>query len=150
MATKLQFESQIALYASAGYDGTSFDDTTFNLALVPAPGIGMAEAERAMDAVLADVMKNGIDAEQFDRIKTQIHADNIYAEDSVMGLARRYGEALTTGLKIEDVQAWPAVLDAVTVEDVKAAAIDVLDKRRSVTGWMMPETASDDTTELMQ
>jgi zinc protease len=150
MATKLQFESRIALYASAGYDGTSFDDTTFNLALVPAPGVGMAEAERAMDAVLADVIKNGIDAEQFDRIKTQIHADNIYAEDSVMGLARRYGEALTTGLTIEDVQAWPAVLDAVTVEDVKAAALDVLDKRRSVTGWMMPETASDDTTELMQ
>ncbi len=150
MATKLQFDTQIALYTSAGYDGTSLDDTTFNLALVPAPGVGMAEAERAMDAVLADVIENGIDATQFDRIKTQIHAENIYAQDSVMGLARRYGEALTTGLTLQDVRDWPAVLDAVTVEDVKTAAAEVLDKRRSVTGWMMPETARDDTTELMQ
>jgi zinc protease len=150
MAKKLQFDSQIALYASAGYDGTSYDDTTFNLALVPAPGVGMPEAEKAMDAVLADVIENGIDAEQFERIKTQIRADNIYAEDSVMGLARRYGEALTTGLTIRDVQDWPAALDAVTVEDVKTAAADVLDRRRAVTGWMMPETATDDTTELMQ
>ncbi len=150
MAKKLQFDSQIALYASAGYDGTSYDDTTFNLALVPAPGVGMAEAEKAMDAVLADVIENGIDAEQFERIKTQIRADNIYAEDNVMGLARRYGEALTTGLTIRDVQDWPAALDAVTVEDVKTAAADVLDRRRAVTGWMMPETATDDTTELMQ
>ncbi len=150
LAKKLQFDSQIALYASAGYDGTSYDDTTFNLALVPAPGVSMAEAEKAMDAVLADVVANGVDAAQFERIKTQIRADEIYAKDSVMGLARRYGAALTTGLTIRDVEDWPKVLDAVTVEDVKRAAADVLDRRRSVTGWMMPGTATDDTTELLQ
>ena len=110
----------------------------------------MAEAEKAMDGVLDDVAQNGIDAEQFARIKTQIRADNIYAEDSVMGLAKRYGEALTTGLTIKDVQDWPAVLDAVTVDEVQQAARDVLDRRHAVTGWMLPESAGDDTTELMQ
>jgi zinc protease len=150
MAKALQFDSKIALYTSAGYDGTSYDDTTFNLALVPAPGVSMADAEKAMDGVLADVIKNGVDAEQFERIKTQIRADNIYAEDSVMGLAQRYGEALTTGLTIKDVEEWPAALDAVTVEDVKSVAAEVLDKRSAVTGWMMPESAGDDTTELLQ
>jgi zinc protease len=150
MAKALQFDSKIALYTSAGYDGTSYDDTTFNLALVPAPGVSMADAEKAMDGVLADVIKNGVDAEQFERIKTQIRADNIYAEDSVMGLAQRYGEALTTGLTIKDVEEWHAALDAVTVEDVKSVAAEVLDKRSAVTGWMMPESAGDDTTELLQ
>lgn len=150
LAKKLQFDSQIALYTSAGYDGTSYDDTTFNLALVPAPGVSMAEAEKAMDAVLADVVTNGVDAVQFERIKTQIRADDIYAKDSVMGLAQRYGEALTTGLTIRDVEDWPKVLAAVTVEDVKSAAAEVLDRRHSVTGWMMPDTATDDTTELLQ
>ena len=150
MAKRLQFDSQIALYTAAGYDGLSYDDTTFSLVVVPAPGVGMAEAEKAMDAVLDDVAQNGIDAEQFARIKTQIRADNIYAEDSVMGLAKRYGEALTTGLTIKDVQDWPAVLDAVTVDEVRQAARDVLDRRHAVTGWMLPESAGDDTTELMQ
>lgn len=150
LAQKLQFDSQIALYTSAGYDGTSYDDTTFNLALVPAPGVSLAEAEKAMDAVLADVVTNGVDAAQFGRIKTQIRADDIYSKDSVMGLAQRYGAALTSGLTIRDVEDWPKVLDAVTIEDVKRAAADVLDRRRSVTGWMMPDTATDDTTELLQ
>lgn len=150
LAKRLQFDSKIALYTAAGYDGLSYDDTTFSLVVVPAPGIGMAEAEKAMDGVLDDVAQNGIDAEQFARIKTQIRADNIYAEDSVMGLAKRYGEALTTGLTIKDLQDWPAVLDAVTVDEVQQAARDVLDRRHAVTGWMMPESAGDDTTELMQ
>lgn len=150
LANTLQFDQKIALYAYAGYDGTSYDDTTFDLAVAPTPGVSLADAEKAMDAVLADVMKNGIPAEQFARIKTQIKAENIYAEDSVASLARRYGEALTTGLTIADVQEWPAVLDAVTQEDVLAAAAEVLDSRRAVTGWMMPEGATDNTTELMQ
>lgn len=65
-------------------------------------------------------------------------------------LAYRYGEALTTGLTIQDVEDWPKVLDAVTQKDVLAAAAEVLDRRRAVTGWMMPEGATDDSTELMQ
>ncbi len=150
LAERLQYDRKIALYTSAGYDGTSHDDTTFNLAVVPAPGVSMSEAETAMDSVLAEVVKNGIDSARFDRIKTQIRADNIYAEDSVMGLAYRYGEALTTGLTLQDVKNWPDALDAVTQDDVKLAATELLDPRRSVTGWMMPETAADDTTELMQ
>ena len=150
LAKKLQFDSQVALYTAAGYDSTSYDATTFNLTIVPVPGVTLAKAETAMDAVLADVVANGIDAEQLDRIKIQIRADNIYAEDSMMDLARRYGEALTTGLTLRDVQEWPAVLDAVSAEEVKAAAAEVLDRRRSVTGWLMPETAQDDTSELLQ
>lgn len=149
LARELQFEKQIALHVMAGYDGTSLDDTTFDLAVVPAPGVAMAEAERALDAVLADVIENGVEPVQFERIKTQIRADNIYAEDSVMGLARRYGEALMTGLTLQDVEDWPATLDAVTADEVKAAAA-LLDRRRAVTGWMMPEGAADDATELMQ
>ena len=70
----------------------------------------------------------------------------IYAEDDIDGLARRYGEALTTGLTVEDVEAWPDILAAVTEEDVMAAARQVFDRRRAVTGWLMREG----TDEVMQ
>ena len=52
-------------------------------------------------------------------------------------LAEDYGAALTTGLSIEDVQAWPDVLQAVTEDDVIKAARAVLDRRHAVTGWAM-------------
>jgi len=56
-------------------------------------------------------------------------------------LARRYGAALAIGLTVEDVANWPKELDAVTADDVMAAAHEVLDLRNSVTGWLMKEDA---------
>ncbi len=149
LARALQFDKPVALYTSAYYDGTSYDDTTFNLAVVPAEGVSLAEAEAALDAVLADFLAKGPDPKQFARIQTQIEAAQIYGKDDVEGLARKYGEGLASGLTIRDVQDWPAVLQSVTPEDVVAAAREVLDRKRAVTGWMT-RTAEGETTELMQ
>lgn len=140
LAQALQFGADpIAVYTSAFYDGTSVDDGSFGLIVVPMPGKSLAEAEAALDKVLADFLETGVNAEDFQRIKTQIRADQIYARDNIDGLARRYGEALTVGLTLDDIRDWPSVLDAVTEEDVLVAARDILDRRRSVTGWLMPE-----------
>ena len=139
LARKLQFEQQKAVFASAGYSGTSLDDSSFSLVVVPVPGVSLAEAEAAMDAVLEDFLRDGIDPEAFERLRTQLRASEIYARDNTQGLARRYGEALTSGLTVADVQAWPQILQSVTPEDVMAAARDVLDRRRAVTGWLVRE-----------
>lgn len=139
MGRKLQFDSQTALYTSAFYDGVSLDDTTFGLVVVPAEGLGLAEAEAEMDEVLDEFLASGVDPAQFERIKTRIRAAEIYARDNVDGLARRYGAALTSGLTVADVREWPAILASVTEEEVMAAARDVLDRRRAVTGWLMRE-----------
>ena len=138
-AQGLQFgESPVAVFSSAYYDGTGLDDGTFGVFVVPMPGVDLAQAEAAMDKVIADFIETGPDPDDFARIKTQIRAEQIYARDNVDGLARRYGEALAVGLTVQDVQDWPAILDAVTPEDVQQAAREVLDRRRAVTGWLMP------------
>lgn len=139
LVEKLQFETQKAVYAAAFYSGTSLDDTTFSLIAVPSQGVALQEVEDAMDKVLKDFMAEGIDPEQLARIKTQIRASEIYARDDVEGLANRYGRALTQGLTVQDVQNWPDILQAVTADDIMAVARDVLDRRQSVTGWVMAE-----------
>jgi zinc protease len=107
---------------------------------VPVPGVTLDEAEAAMDATIAQFLKDGVDQAAFDRIKTQIRAAQIYAKDNVDGLARKYGEALAIGLTVEDIQSWPDVLQAVTPEDVMAAAAEVLDRRNAVTGWHLEKS----------
>jgi zinc protease len=102
----------------------------------------LQQAEDAMDAVLADFVKTGVDEAQLARIKMQVKAAEIYDRDNVERLANRYGRALTQGLTIADVQDWPQVLQAVTADDVMAAARAVLDRRQSVTGWLMSEEAT--------
>lgn len=133
---KLQFDTQVATFTSAWYSGVSLDDTTFRMVIVPVEGVSLEEGEAALDAALAEFLETGVDAEQLERIKLQLRAAEIYAQDNVDGIANRYGRALTSGLTVEDVQAWPDILDAVTAEDIMAAAT-LLRREASVTGWLM-------------
>lgn len=139
MAEALQFDSQIATFTGAFYNGMSLDSTTFDLVVVPAENVSLEEAEAAMDRVLTGFLAKGVDAEQLDRIKMQLRAALVYARDNVESIANRYGRALTQGLTVQDVQEWPAILQAVTADDVMAAARMVLDRRQAVTGWLMAE-----------
>lgn len=139
LGTKLQFEEQKALYTSAFYGGMSLDDTGFGLVIVPARGVSLQEAEDAMDAVVAQFIEDGPDQETFDRIKMQLRASRIYAQDNVESIGQTYGRALTQGLTIKDVQDWPDILQAVTPEDVIEAAKMIFDPNKSVTGWMMTQ-----------
>jgi zinc protease len=138
----LQFDSHVAVYSSAYYNDVSVDPDTFAFALVPAEGVSLGDAEAAMDKVIDQFLKDGPKPEDFARIKTQIRASEIYARDSAGGQARTYGAALATGLTVQDVQGWPATLQAVTPEDVMAAARKVLNRNNAVTGWLTtPEAA---------
>lgn len=143
LAEKLQFDSQVAVYSSAFYSPLSVDDSTFGLVVVPAAGVSLQEAEDALDAALDGFMADGVDMELFETLKMQTRAASIYDRDDIQGLARRYGAALASGLSVEDVQAWPDVLQAVTPEDVMAAAAEVFDRRRAVTGWLMRDDAQE-------
>ncbi|MCU4651548.1 insulinase family protein [Roseibacterium sp. SDUM158016] len=159
LARRLQVEEERALYAAAFYDSTSYDPSSFNLVNVPVPGISLEEAEADLDRILAAFLEEGIDPEQFERIKFQIEASQIYEEDSVQGLARSYGVALTSGLTVADVEAWPDVLAAVTIDEVMAEARTLFTETRSVTGYLMRpdeeaaatiEPASAEAQEAMQ
>lgn len=136
LTEKLQFESQIAVYTGAFYKGMSLDDTTFDLVVVPSEGVTLQEAEDAMDLAIAEFMETGVDAESLERIKMRLRAAQIYGRDNVENIANRYGRALTSGLTIADVQAWPGILQAVTEDDIMAAARAVFDRKAAVTGWL--------------
>ena len=137
LTKKLQFETQKAVYTSAFYGGVSLDDATFSVVVVPTVDVSLEEAEDAMDATLAQFLVDGVDEDRLARIKYQLRASEIYGRDNVDGIANRYGRALASGLTIEDVQSWPEVLQAVTADEIMAAARKVLVRNASVTGWLM-------------
>jgi zinc protease len=136
LARALQFDTQVAVYSSAFYDGTSIDDATFGLVVMPAQGVSLTDAEAALDKVLADFLKTGPDPAALERIRTQVRAGEIYARDDVESLANRYGQELSVGLTMTDIDTWDEALSAVTAEDVIAAAHKVLDRKNAVTGWL--------------
>lgn len=137
LTDKLQFETQTALFSRAYYRGTSLDDTSFDIIVVPQPGVSLEDAEAALDTALKGFIADGVNAEALERIKMQIRASEVYARDNVDGIARRYGTALTSGLTVEDVQAWPAIMQAVTEDDVIEAARAIFRPETSVTGYLL-------------
>jgi zinc protease len=136
----LVVERPLAVSASAGYQGTSLDPTQFMISVSPKPGVEFAQIEQVIDSVIADVGQNTVRAEDLERVKTQLIAEAIYAQDNQATLARWYGGALTTGLSIEDIRSWPDRIRAVTAEQVRDAAQKWLDKKRSVTGYLIKDT----------
>ena len=138
----LVIERPLAVSASAGYQGTSLDPSQFTIVAAPKPGVEFAQVEQVIDQVIADIAENPVRAEDLERVKTQLIAGAIYAQDNQATLARWYGGALTTGLSIEDIRSWPDRIRAVTAEQVSAAAQKWLDKKRSVTGYLIKDTAA--------
>ena len=146
LAQKLQFETTDSVYTSAFYSGTALDDSAFGLVTVPADGVSLSEAEADLDRAVAEFLEEGIDDDQLARIKTQIRASLIYRNDDLSALANSYGRGLTSGLTVEDIDAWPAILSEVTEEEILAAARRVFDRRQAVTSWLSAPGAE----EMMQ
>ena len=85
-------------------------------------GAALIASEEALDEVLAKFLTDGVNPEEFARIKAQVRAAEIYGRDNVQGLARTYGAALSIGLTVQDVQDWATILQDVTAEEVKTLA----------------------------
>jgi zinc protease len=147
LARALQFDRQVAVYSAAFYDGTSIDDATFGLVVVPAPDVSLETIEGDLDRVLEEFLKTGPDPAALERIRTQVRASEIYARDDVQSLANRYGQELSVGLTLDDIESWDEALGAVTAEDVMAVARKVLDRKNAVTGWLTRPAAEGEAEE---
>ena len=89
-------------------------------------------------------MKNGITEEEVRLAIERMQAEAVFARDSLTAPARILGNALMTGQSIEDVEAWPERIGAVTVEVVNAAARSVFGTAGTVTTRLTPSKKTKD------
>ncbi len=134
-------EQEIAVNAGAWYMGDAVDTTRFAAYAVPRPGVELKAVEKAVEKVIAD-LQHGVDARELARAKTRLVAEAIYARDSQATLARIYGSTLAVGGTLDDVRSWPGLIDAVTADDVVAAARKRLSPRAAVTGYLLKDDAA--------
>ena len=127
----------IALNAGATYSATALDYAELGVFALPKPGVSLRELEAGIDGVINAVVEHGITADELDRAKTRLIADAVYAQDNQATLARWYGAALATGQTVDEVRSWPDRVRAVTADAVQQAARTFLDRRRSVTGYLV-------------
>lgn len=135
----------VAVGSGAWYSPDAMDLGTFGFWGTPPvsqdDNAAIAAIEAAIDAEIARVLEEGVTQAEVDSAIDQLQADAIFARDSLMTGARVLGEALVTGRSLEDVEAWPQRIAAVTVEQVNAAARAVFVPNNSVTGITLPQPA---------
>lgn len=138
----LVVEQGIAAGAGSGYSPGGLGPTAFNVYASPRPGTELEVVETALRAEVAKLLEGGVTAEEVASAKTRLTAAATYARDRLGTAANIFGRALTSGQSVEDVESWPARIQAVTAEQVNAAARAVFQAKRSVTARLLPEPTS--------
>lgn len=132
----------VAVGVGAGYRSRGLTPGRFSIEATLKPGTDPAALESGIDAVIADILRDGVTADEVARAKTRLAAEFVYSRDSLYLATRVLGGGLVIGMTVEEIEAEPDRVKAVTVDSVNQAARAILDARRSVTGWLEPKPAS--------
>jgi zinc protease len=143
----LAVEQKLAAGVWGYYDGDRIDIGSFTFAATPNPGGKLETIEAAIDKEIGDLLANGVTDEEVARAKDSLIAGAVKARDSLMGPANTLGVALAVGQTVDEVEAWPDRIAAVTRDQIEAAAKSVFDINRSATGLLLPAAAGADGSE---
>lgn len=134
----LVLDQAIADGAGAHYDSSTRGPGRFGFYASPRREIGLDVVERATEAEIARILREGVSPEEVERTKTRLIAETALARDSLETGAQVLGAALAVGLDVDSVERWPERIGAVTAEHVNAAARYVLSQPGFVTGRLLP------------
>ncbi len=135
---QLVVKQGIASSAGAWYQGNALDSSRFVVYGAPRGEATLEMIEKAALAEMAAIAKDGVTSEELERVKKRAVKTFIFSRDDQSGMARLYGSVLTTGGTVEDIATWPSRIQAVTSEQVQAAARKYLSTNRSVSGYLLP------------
>lgn len=136
---RLVMDLRVATGVRFDYDPVAFDLSTVSASVSPAPGRDLALVETALDAVLRDLLLNGISEAELLRAKKRLIDGAVFARDSVQAPAYLFGMTLAAGGDISDIEQWPDHIMAVKTDDVMAAARSLFGQKGFVTGVLEPD-----------
>ncbi|ANP45266.1 M16 family metallopeptidase [Candidatus Viadribacter manganicus] len=134
-------DQRIAVSAGASASSSGLGGGSASVWATPAEGVTLEQVEAAVDAVIAEFLRDGPTEDELTRAKNSLAANAIYSRDSQESLANIYGSSLAQGESIDDVVNWARDIEAVTRDEAVAMVRQTLDLNASVTGWLVPEQA---------
>ena len=80
------------------------------------------------------IINEKLTSERFEIEKKKYFFDTIYKKDGVLNPAQIYGEALTVGLTLDDINKWQERLNSISLNDVKKALEKLYENKNYVIG----------------
>lgn len=135
----LVVEQKLASGVNVGYNGFTIGPASFDISITPENGVDLAALEKALDKELAKTLSNPFTEAELTRAKTLLKAETIFARDGLTSMSRIMGMIRMCGLKTEYFDQWPAMIEAITPQQVADAAKESLQITGSVTAHLLPE-----------
>ena len=137
----LVVDQAVAVSAGSWYSGSVRGPGSFGFYVSPRGGVDLDVAEDSLRTAVDRILSDGITEDEVTRAITRLQDAAVTALDSLSGPANQIGRALTVGIPLSEIEAWPDRIGAVTVDQVNDALRDVLAGEGEVVGRLL--TAQD-------
>jgi len=135
---ELVLRQKVASGFDVNYDPQMRGPSDFTLIATPQPGKTIEELESALDGALRRLASQGIDGATIAAARGRLSRAAVFARDSLTAPGKVFGDALTTGGSVEDVEKWPSRIRRIGPKDVNAALRKFVRNPHRVTGVLMP------------
>ncbi|WP_284336866.1 M16 family metallopeptidase [Comamonas sp. NoAH] len=135
----VQGKNRVADSASSSAGIMGRGPSLFILSGVPAKGKTAAQLEQALRAQIQRVAKEGVQASELERVKTQWVASQIYERDSVMGQAQSLGNYWVMGMPTNADDLLVKELMKITAADVQRVAKRYFGDDQLTVGVLVPQ-----------
>lgn len=135
-------DKKILTTLSVSYDPYNRGDSLFSISAMPASGVSLTDAQKAIQAEI-DLLKNElIDATEMDRIRTKFIANMIYNQDDIAGQAKTIGNLEVNDLSFRLMDELPRHYENVSPQDVQKVANTYFVRDNLTTMYLTPDQSS--------
>jgi zinc protease len=137
--THMLVENQkLAHFATAHYTGYYYDPYSFTISAAPINHSDLSLLETSVEAEIRRLVAEGVTEDELKTAKQQWEFETQYRRDSLQGIANYFGENLSVGYTLEDLEKWLMTIQAITKEDIKSTAKSLLHLGPAVTAYAYP------------
>jgi zinc protease len=136
---QLVTREKIASSVTASYGSSLSGYGQFQFSASPRGNADILDLEKRVDAILQQVINEGVTANELQDAKNTAEAANIYMRDNPIGFGLGVATVLSAGQKADYFETANREMMALTPQDVQDAARSVLDVKQSVTLILRPK-----------
>ncbi|MFH7766473.1 M16 family metallopeptidase [Acinetobacter sp. BSP-28] len=136
---RLVRDKKILTAVSVSYDPYSRGDSLLSISALPTDGVGLPEAEQAIQAEIELLKTELIKAAEVERVTAKYVSNLVYSQDDIAGQARMIGNLEINGLSFRLMDELPKHFETVTPQDIQRVANVYFSRDNLSTLYLSPE-----------
>nr|WP_252152453.1 pitrilysin family protein [Acinetobacter terrae] len=139
LQNRLVRDQKILTAISVSYDPYSRGDSLLSISALPADGVSLQEAEKAIQTEIDLLKTELIKPEEVERVTAKFVSNLVYSQDDIAGQAKMIGNLEINGLSFRLMDELPKHFETVTPQDIQRVANIYFTRDNLSTLYLSPE-----------